>query len=306
LTKKKTLIRIIIVSQLISGGVFVFKINVDKEPQHNFRDDSQLRVVGVLKITGESEWAFPTHKHEDIADMVLITKGEGVLYYNNQKYTTKERDLLVFNQNVLHGEYTNPQNPLETLVINLDGVQIDGLPCNHIVPNNVLPIIKTEDRYPILFYLFDFIVNECIHKEEGYEILCQDAAKIILSIVQQLINKNYKIMSCEMMNFPVILEVVDYLNKNYNKTITLEDIERRFHFSSYYIARKFKEEIGFTINQYITNRRMGEAQKLLIYTNMSISEVALEVGYDNLNHFYAIFKKHVGFTPGKFKEIYNR
>ena len=284
----------------------MFKLNVESEVKHNARNDTELRVAGVVQVYNKSDWFFPPHTHKEIVDLVLLTGGEGKLQFNNHSYATEKGDLLVFDQDVLHGEYTNPENPLETIGISLKGVQVEGLEYNHVLPDKVLPIIKTNDAFFVLYHLFHYIRDECIQQKAGYELVCQDAAKAVLTIVQQLILRNKDVYEAQKMNFPVILDVVEYLNQNYYKNLSLEDIAKIFHFSSYYIARKFKEETGFTINQYITNRRMGEAEKLLIYTDMSIAEISTEIGYENINHFYATFKKYTGIAPGKLKEVYNK
>jgi AraC-like DNA-binding protein len=284
----------------------LLRLNVDAGITNNLRDDSELRVTGFTRVYNQDEWTFPMHIHNDIADVVLITKGEGTLLYNNQKFKTQKGDLLVFNQDLLHGEHTNPQNPLEEICISLTGVQIDGLPYNHVLPDNIMPIVKTGEFYEVIYHLFHMIEHECTKKESGYDVICRDAAKTMLTIVQQLVDRCEDVYEAKKMNFPVILEVVEYLNVNYNENISLEELARKFHFSSYYLARKFKEETGFTINQYITTRRMGEAEKLLTYTDMSIAEISFEIGYDNINHFYATFKKYTGLAPGKLKERYNR
>ena len=281
----------------------MLKINLNCEIKDHGRDDSQLRVVGMVQVDQE-EWEFPMHSHSDIVDIVLITHGEGVLRYKNQKIDTCKGDLLVHNQDTLHGEHSNPNNPLEELCVSLTGVQIPGLPYSHILPEDFSPVVKTAEKFHLFYYLFDSIKNECLNQEEGYEVVCQDAAKLILSMIQMQINRGCHQTVEKKADFPVIMEMLEYLDINYNKFIRLEDLGERFHFSPYYLARKFKEEMGLTINQYVTNRRIGEAEKLLIYSDMPITEISRHIGYDTLNHFYAIFRKHIGVAPGRLREIY--
>ena len=72
----------------------------------------------------------------------------------------------------------------------------------------------------------------------------------------------------------------------------------------YYLSRKFHELTGFTINQYIVHLKIGEAERLLIYEDLPIKEIAGRCGYPNLQYFYATFKKHAGCTPLELKERY--
>ena len=95
-----------------------------------------------------------------------------------------------------------------------------------------------------------------------------------------------------------------YLDTYYYKNISLDDLSKKFYFSSYYLARKFKEETGYTINQYIINRRMGEAERMLLFEDFSIKEIAKRNGYANVQHFYSTFKKYTGCTPIEFRNFY--
>ncbi len=282
------------------------KINIENGIHHSVRDDSLLRVAGVLHVCNETDWSFPMHSHDDVLDLVLIIRGKGTLFFNNQKYPTQKGDLLVFNQDVLHGEYTDPNDPLEIIVVNLKGVQAEGLPYNHLLPLDTLPIVKTGEQFQLMYYLFQFIKDECMKQADGFALLCKDSTKLILTIVQSLLERYNHQKADDEMSFPVIQEIIDYLNLNFNKNIRLEDLEHKFHFSQYYLSHKFKDETGLTINQYLTNRRLGEAKKQLVYTDLSITEIAQNVGYDNLSHFYTIFKKHTGVSPTKLKETYKR
>ena len=54
--------------------------------------------------------------------------------------------------------------------------------------------------------------------------------------------------------------------------------------------------------QYVTRRRIGEAQNLLINTQLSITEIAANVGYNNSNYFQNVLKKIVGYTPGSYRK----
>ena len=54
--------------------------------------------------------------------------------------------------------------------------------------------------------------------------------------------------------------------------------------------------------QYVTRRRIGEAQNLLINTQLSITEIAANVGYNNSNYFQNVFRKAVGLTPGNYRK----
>ena len=69
--------------------------------------------------------------------------------------------------------------------------------------------------------------------------------------------------------------------------------------SSFYLSKLFKEEKGVTFINFITDKRLEEAQKLLKETNLSIKEITAKIGYNDQNYFSRIFKNKYGITPSE-------
>ncbi|WP_069999747.1 response regulator [Cellulosilyticum sp. I15G10I2] len=92
-----------------------------------------------------------------------------------------------------------------------------------------------------------------------------------------------------------------YIKEHYKKDISLEEVSRKVDISLYYFSKLFKNVVGENFIDYLTRIRI-EAAKALLYDEMSIKEVALEVGYRDSNYFSRLFKKCVGITPTEFKE----
>lgn len=93
-----------------------------------------------------------------------------------------------------------------------------------------------------------------------------------------------------------------FLDENYFQNIKLDELSARFAINKFYLTRKFKEEYGFTINQYVNNLRITNAKELLRFTDMAITEIAIEVGFNDSAYFTRIFKKEVGVSPMLFKK----
>lgn len=93
-----------------------------------------------------------------------------------------------------------------------------------------------------------------------------------------------------------------YIEENYKKDISLDDVSRSVDISPYYFSKLFKEETGENFIEYLTNLRIERAKKLLQVRDMSIKTVCLETGYSDPNYFSRIFKKQVGVTPTEYRE----
>lgn len=95
--------------------------------------------------------------------------------------------------------------------------------------------------------------------------------------------------------------LVDYIEENLEKSLTLESLSEQFYVSKYHIAHIFKENAGLSIHQYITKKRLkacGEA----IVGNGIIREVYLLYGFGDYSSFYRAFRKEYGISPKEYLE----
>jgi transcriptional regulator GlxA family with amidase domain len=99
--------------------------------------------------------------------------------------------------------------------------------------------------------------------------------------------------------------VMAYLNKNFEKEITLSEIAKLAAMSEVAFSRFFKLRTGKTFVDTLNEIRLGNASRLLIDTTQSISEIAYHCGFNNLSNFNRMFKKKKHCTPKEFREEYN-
>ena len=100
----------------------------------------------------------------------------------------------------------------------------------------------------------------------------------------------------------IIDQAVLYINKNYNKDISLADVSREVNISPYYFSKVFKDEMGENFIEYLTNIRIEKAKDLIKNSECSMKEICVMVGYSEPNYFSRSFKKKVGVTPTEYKE----
>ena len=100
----------------------------------------------------------------------------------------------------------------------------------------------------------------------------------------------------------VVAKAKAYINANFHKEISLDDVSREVDISPYYFSKIFKEETGENFIEYVTGIRMERAKELLLSSTLSMKEICGEVGYSDPNYFSRTFKKNVGLTPTEYKE----
>ncbi len=100
----------------------------------------------------------------------------------------------------------------------------------------------------------------------------------------------------------IIETAKEYIQNNYSKDISLDDVSRVVNISPYYFSKIFKEDTGENFIEYLTGIRINRAKELLDTTELSMKEICCMVGYADPNYFSRSFKKNVGVTPTEYKE----
>lgn len=103
-------------------------------------------------------------------------------------------------------------------------------------------------------------------------------------------------------NTVFLRNIEDYIASHYQDSqLSPQQIADQFDISANYLPRKFQTLSGMSLNSYILQVRMSHAQKLLMSSDLPISEIAISVGIENESYFYKLFKKYYGCTPKEFK-----
>ena len=98
-----------------------------------------------------------------------------------------------------------------------------------------------------------------------------------------------------------IRPAISFMDANSHRAIALADVARARHLSTSRLAHVFKEQMGITVIEYLTRVRIGHAKRLLLSTELSCTEICLQVGYRNQSYFTRMFKRVVGMTPSEFR-----
>jgi AraC-like DNA-binding protein len=92
-----------------------------------------------------------------------------------------------------------------------------------------------------------------------------------------------------------------YIEANLGAPITIKDMARAAGMSVFHFSRRFRRDFGVPPHRYLLRRRVEHSMQLLFKTDLTITEIAFRVGYQNISHFTALFRREVGTTPGRFK-----
>jgi YesN/AraC family two-component response regulator len=100
-----------------------------------------------------------------------------------------------------------------------------------------------------------------------------------------------------------IRQSVKFINNHFTKPIGSKDVAARILASREYIRKKFKKELGHSINEYINRLTIEKSKQLLLKNkDIKLSQVSHQLGFKSESHFLRIFKKHTGMTPNTFNK----
>lgn len=273
-----------------------------KQPEHSIFANGSLPILLYAgQINEQPTWSFPSHKHDDLCEIIYISEGEGLFTIGNQSYKAAKGDILIYNQNILHEEQSNPEHPLKTYFCGIGNLAIEGIEPGTLVPNHLEPVIHAGAySYQVESYI-STIFEELRSQVLGFETVCQNnLVSLIISVIRIFNTQAPPVQSVSADSLSY--KIKEYIDKNYTKDIPLNEIANRLYISPYYLSHIFKEETGNTPINYLIQRRVGEAQKLLLNTQQTVQEIAQQVGYENANYFSMMFKKVAGESPSMFRK----
>jgi len=99
-----------------------------------------------------------------------------------------------------------------------------------------------------------------------------------------------------------VVNARSYINTHYAERITLDDLSRSISINKFYLQKLFKRCIGLSPNEYLIHTRLTRAKQLLRTTASPISQIAMEVGFNNIGHFISLFKRYEGITPSAYRQ----
>ena len=147
------------------------------------------------------------------------------------------------------------------------------------------------------------IIEREIQTEEGADTANLLARALFTKLARLILAKGVKE---EQREDSLAARMRRYIDSHYREELRLSDIAQAMHANAYYLSHIFKEESGFSPMKYATLRRIGEAQNLLINTDMTITAIAAQIGYNNSNYFQNAFRNAVGISPGEYRKKWTK
>lgn len=262
-------------------------------------DDLRLLYVS---YNDKKESTVPTavHSHEKNLEIQYICGGRGYIRVGRRLYEVKAGDIMVYNQGVLHDEAADAKEGLWFYNCGVQGLSLPNLPDNFLLPEDVSPRVHTGDlseEVRMAFHLLYKEVEENLPKNgEITHVVLMALLQIIMYQLPHERRPHHREKD------RLLIDCKDYIDEHFTEELTVEGLATRSHMSVSGFAHQFKKIFGFPPIQYIIRRRIGKAQTLLLTTDLSITEISMRVGYDNISYFNNQFKRFTSMSPQAYRK----
>ncbi len=250
----------------------------------------------------------PVHWHDEF-EIIYVRSGFLTVSISGESYIGKTGEAFVVSPGNLHlmgsqsdtVDYYTFLFPLKYISFRtddmLDEKLLEPLNSGHLM---ICPRVKDTAKE-----LCEQLIKiyEAKNDESESKITTQVKTKIILlQFILEMWKKGFVIENDTSGRNTVEKEMVSYIQQNFTGKISLREFGEQFHLSEKYISRYFKEHFHITLSQYVTYLRLEHAKQLLQDTDIPVTDVAMQSGYQNVSYFIRSFQKAYAVSPLKYRK----
>jgi AraC-like DNA-binding protein len=245
---------------------------------------------------------YPLHKHGAIE---IVTPIEGIYTYTagNKRFTLNPGDILFIPPNMLHEVISSDAGARFLFLLDIDFMKrfLDYSSIEEFLSEAQLVNHKTQPK------LYDNIYSKLMDITDIYFKYTDYVRELpifadVLSIFSYIAEEQYLSLSqnkSEEEN--KFAGLITYINEHYMDDLTLDFAATYVNFSKFHFSRKFKEYTNCSFYDYLSKRRIQAAKIKLINSNDSITDIALQCGFNNPATFTRCFQKYVDSSPSEYR-----
>ncbi len=299
-------------------------INIAIKEHFSSKFKNQLWIINNKKLMKESEVIsihkhdrfikFDKHKH-DYLEMMFVYSGSIKQEIEGKKLVIVKGEIILLDMNVEHSiEAANENDIAINILIKkefFDWIFMSQIAYNDLISNFIVQALygKNEFKQYIHFKtsendkVYEFMIQilmEYYDKKNGMETAIR---AYVMLLFNELLRNYQESLDSEIVyqiDSTISTEILSYINSHY-KDITLKDMADHFNYNPDYIGKLVKKIIGRNLTELVKEKKIKQAEYLLLNTKMSVSDVVAEIGYSNVSYFYRQFKEQVGITPDEYR-----
>jgi len=256
------------------------------------------------------------HRHHDFSELVIVLSGNAIHVVNGHSYFIKKGDVFVISGDTLHA-YREPHHfkicnimyrPELLASAGDDLKSINGYQALFVLEPHYRHIQHYESRLslpiPSLEYVASFIdsmIREYEEKPQGYQTMLKSRfIELIVYLSRHYDRQEKGLVS----HFKHLASAVSYMEDHYLEPITLVDIAKQSDISVRHLNRIFRTYYNTTPINYLLHLRLERACMLLAKTDLPITQVSLNSGFNDSNYFTRQFRKTYGMSPKSYRKAH--
>ena len=255
--------------------------------------------------------------HNEFELVYLQEIDKGTFYIDDKTINVRANDLILIKPNIPHYLKVECTRPCRFIVLKFSFAKTDEQRISNISVNDFLSFISDSNDNGGFFTIssnycsnISAIMQQIMHESKSpdgesdflrslltMELFVWLSRSLRTQWESNLATKGHKMQE--------ILESAKlFIDKNYNTDISLSDIAEYVYISTSHFARAFKKQYDISPIQYLLGVRIEKAKSLLEETNLKVGDIAASVGFSAQQRFNDIFKKHLGLSPGEYRQKY--
>jgi AraC-like DNA-binding protein len=250
---------------------------------------------------------FEFHYH-DFNKIIIFISGNVTYLIEGKTYNLKPWDILLVNNNEIHKPIIDQSEIYERIIIWVNSSfllqhndnQCNLLTCFELAAEKKINLIRLSPEILVgIKNLLSQMEDTQSSSEFGSKVLKN---ALFLQFIVQL-NRMYLGIEIDTEHPDIgydksITQILEYINANLNEDLSMDKLASVFYLSKYYLMRKFKQQTGYTVHNYILQKRLIAANAL-IKKGKSITTTCIECGFGDYSNFVRAFKKNFGLSPKK-------
>lgn len=268
--------------------------------QYNLEKTGYLKEdFRLFHINDQTKKDFSYHYH-DFHKIIVFISGKVTYHIEGKAYHLKPRDILLVSQGAIHKPEIDPSVPYERYIFWIR----DTLSCQELntcfqkANDRSFNLVRADSS--LQERLKDLLpeIEQTLQNKYFGDTVLRDALftqfmiyinRIFLRTSSSPDKKTYS-------SDTQVEQLLKYINRNLSENLSIDQLANRFFFSKYHMMRKFKNETGYTIHNYITSKRLLMARSL-ISQGMPVMKAAQASGFRDYTTFVRAYKKQFGKAP---------
>ena len=235
---------------------------------------------------------FVPHMHEKIEIMYVCEGIVDTKIGNCQKMMAPGELSIVF-PDVIHS-YRRAGVPNYLLTVIFDSALVENYKLLLSSKQPEYPFLAADQVHPDIIHAFNTIVLD------RYWTYDQRLLQGYLYVIMGQILNCFNLIPREKPDF-FLPDLLTYLSCHYMENLSLDDLSHEFGISKYHISRCFSQKIGCSFTNYLNALRIQNANKMLLTTELPVTDISYQSGFESLSTFYRVFQQFHGITPSEYK-----